>query len=67
MSLPAEVCRRWHLPEGGSVEIADLGNALLVMPGGRHSPRGWLAEATEEAGGYPTLTNKVETEEPDLA
>lgn len=67
MSLPAEVCRRWHIAEGGSVEIADLGNALLVMPGGRHSLRGLLAEAIEEAGGYPTLTDRVATEEPELA
>ena len=67
ISLPSEVCRRWHLTEGGSVEITDLGSALLVTPEGRHSLRGLLAKVIEEAGGYPTLANKVATEEPGLA
>jgi len=29
MAIPAEARRRWNINEGGSVEVADLGDALL--------------------------------------
>jgi AbrB family looped-hinge helix DNA binding protein len=35
MALPAEARRRWNLTEGGEVEIADLGAALVIVPAGR--------------------------------
>lgn len=34
MSLPAAVRRRWHLEEGGSVEVLDLGFGVLTLPAG---------------------------------
>lgn len=34
LSLPAEVRRRWGIESGGQVEIADLGESLLIVPGG---------------------------------
>jgi len=34
MSLPAAVRRRWHLEEGGSVEVLDLGFGVLTVPAG---------------------------------
>jgi AbrB family looped-hinge helix DNA binding protein len=34
LSLPAEARRRWGLEEGGPVEIVDLGDAALLVPGG---------------------------------
>lgn len=34
MSLPAAVRRRWHLEEGGSVEVLDLGFGVLTLPSG---------------------------------
>ena len=34
-ALPAEARRRWTLKDGGSVEAADLGDALLIVPAGR--------------------------------
>jgi AbrB family looped-hinge helix DNA binding protein len=34
MSLPAGIRRRWGIEEGGQVEIADLGESLLIVPGG---------------------------------
>ena len=67
MSFPADTRHRWHLTDGGSVEVADLGAALIIVPAGRGGLRSMLAAAIEEAGGYPTLARRVADEEPDLA
>ncbi len=67
MALPAEVRRRWNLGDGGSVEVADLGNALLIVPAGRGGLRALVSEAIEGAGGYGKLVARVSAEEPDLA
>ena len=67
MALPAEARKRWNFGEGGTVEIADLGGALLVVPAGRGGLRALMREAIEEAGGYTTLANAVAADEPDLA
>lgn len=34
MSLPAEARRRWKLAEGGDVGYLDLGDSILIVPGG---------------------------------
>lgn len=34
MSLPATVRRRWHLEDGGEVEVIDLGFGVLTLPVG---------------------------------
>lgn len=34
MSLPAAVRRRWHLENGGSVDVIDLGFGVLTLPAG---------------------------------
>ena len=34
MSLPAEARHRWGLDEGGRVGYLDIGDALLLVPGG---------------------------------
>jgi bifunctional DNA-binding transcriptional regulator/antitoxin component of YhaV-PrlF toxin-antitoxin module len=67
MALPAEARRRWALTDGGTVEIADLGDALLVVPAGRGGLRAMLRDAIDEAGGYATLAADVAADEPDLA
>ena len=67
MALPAEARRRWNLIEGGSVEIADLGASLLIVPAGRGGLRELLRQAIEGAGGYAKLAADVATEEPELA
>ncbi|MHB1923920.1 MAG: AbrB/MazE/SpoVT family DNA-binding domain-containing protein [Acidimicrobiales bacterium] len=67
MSLPAEARRRWNLSQGGSVEVADLGSALLIVPAGRGGLRALLRAAIDEAGGYASLAEAVAGEEPDLA
>lgn len=35
MSLPAAVRHRWHLEEGGKVDVVDLGFGVLTVPGGQ--------------------------------
>ncbi len=67
MALPAEARRRWKLNDGGSVEVADLGGALLIVPAGRGGLKALLREAIEEAGGYAKLAAEVAANEPDLA
>jgi AbrB family looped-hinge helix DNA binding protein len=67
MALPAEARRRWNLDKGGTVEIADLGDALLIVPAGRGGLRALLRTAVEDAGGYAKLAKVVATDEPDLA
>jgi hypothetical protein len=67
MALPAEARRRWEFIEGGVVEIADLGNALLVVPAGHGGLRAMLRSSIEEAGGYAKLAAEVAADEPDLA
>ncbi len=67
MALPAEARRRWNLVQGGAVEIADLGDALVIVPAGRGGLRALLLEAVEAAGGYGALVAKVAADDPDLA
>jgi AbrB family looped-hinge helix DNA binding protein len=67
MALPAEARHRWDLDQGGTVEVADLGGALLIVPAGRGGLRTLLREAVESAGGYATLVADVVGDEPDLA
>ena len=67
MALPAEARRRWNLDKGGTVEIADLGGALLIVPAGRGGLRALLRLAVEDAGGYAALAEAVATDEPELA
>ncbi len=35
LSLPAAVRRRWHLVDGGQVEVIDLGFGVLTVPAGQ--------------------------------
>jgi AbrB family looped-hinge helix DNA binding protein len=67
MALPAEARRRWNLTEGGAVEVADLGDALVIVPAGRGGLRAMLLDAVQAAGGYESLAAKVATDDPDLA
>lgn len=67
MALPAEVRRRWNLDEGGSVEVADLGDSLLIVPAGRRGLRALLRAAIEDTGGYAKLAKAGAVDEPDLA
>lgn len=67
MALPAAARRRWNMLAGGSVEVADLGDALIIVPAARGGLRALLGDAVEEAGGYGELVSGVAADEPDLA
>ena len=67
MALPAEARRRWHLSDGGSVEVADLGDALLIVPAGRGGLRSMLREAIREGPEDIPAGRPVAAEDPDLA
>jgi AbrB family looped-hinge helix DNA binding protein len=65
MALPADARRRWNLSEGGTVEIADLGDAIVIVPASRGGLRSMLNDAV--AGGYASLVSKAVAEDSDLA
>ena len=67
MALPAEARRRWEMSGGGTVEVADLGDALLIVPSGQGGLRALLRDSILEAGGYGQLAAEVAADEPDLA
>jgi bifunctional DNA-binding transcriptional regulator/antitoxin component of YhaV-PrlF toxin-antitoxin module len=67
MALPADARRRWNLDKGGTVEIADLGDVLLIAPAGRGGLRALLRRSVEDAGGYANMAKEVAAEEPELA
>lgn len=67
MALPAEARRRWNLTEGGAVEVADLGDALVIVPAGRGGLRALVRAAIDDAGGYGVLAATVAHEDPELA
>jgi hypothetical protein len=67
MALPADARRRWELSEGGAVDIADLGEALIIVPAGQGGLRSMVRSAVDDAGGYTSLAEKVAALEPDLA
>ncbi len=45
MSLPASARHRWGLDEGGDVGYLDLGDALVLVPGGVDRLRAALLDA----------------------
>ncbi len=51
--------------DGGTVEIADLGHALLVVPAGT-SLRSMLQQSIDEAGGYHALVDSVADDDSEL-
>src|SRR5450759_2068153 len=63
MALPADARHRWELDEGGTVEIADLGDALLIVPAGRGGLRNLLRGSIDDAGGYAKLAAEVAADE----
>ena len=67
MALPAEARHRWGLGDGGSVEVADLGDAIVIVPSGSGGLRSILRAAIDEAGGYAALAERAAADDPDLA
>jgi hypothetical protein len=66
MSLPAGTRRRWRITDGGDVAYLDLGDALLIVPGGVSALRKRLLEGVTAADwehaaagfGDPELANE---------
>ena len=50
MSLPASTRHRWGLDEGGEVGYLDIGDAVLLVPGGVDRLRAALIDAVSDAG-----------------
>ncbi len=48
MSLPASTRRRWGLVDGGDVGYLDLGDAVILVPGGAAALRRQLFEAVTD-------------------
>lgn len=66
LTLPVETRRRWGIAAGGTVEIADLGDAVVVVPTGRGELRSMRSQAIAEADGYGPLVRRIVASEPDL-
>jgi bifunctional DNA-binding transcriptional regulator/antitoxin component of YhaV-PrlF toxin-antitoxin module len=63
MSLPASARHRWHLDDGGPVEVIDLGFGVLTVPKGTaHRLLGDLVSREDHDAFVRTLTG-----DPDLA
>jgi bifunctional DNA-binding transcriptional regulator/antitoxin component of YhaV-PrlF toxin-antitoxin module len=48
MSLPAQTRHRWGLDAGGQVGYLDIGDAVVLIPGGIKKLRGRLIDAVSE-------------------
>jgi bifunctional DNA-binding transcriptional regulator/antitoxin component of YhaV-PrlF toxin-antitoxin module len=49
MSLPASARHRWGLDEGGEVGYLDVGDAVVLVPGGVDQVRAALLDAVSDA------------------
>lgn len=49
MSLPAATRRRWGLDDGGDVGYLDIGEAVVIVPGGIDEIRRLLFDTVSEA------------------
>lgn len=66
MSFPAAARRRWRLEKGGRVGYLDLGDAVVILPGGLEKVRRKLLETiteedwrvASEGFGDPDLANE---------
>jgi hypothetical protein len=66
MSLPAAARHRWRLDDGGEVGFLDLGDAVVIVPGGVQRLRRVLLDAVtdddwqqaSEGFGDPDLANE---------
>lgn len=47
LSLPAKARHRWHLDGGGEIGAIDLGDAVLLVPGGEDGARKSFRAAVE--------------------
>ena len=67
MALPAEARRRWNLVDGGTVDVADLGTVIIIVPADHGGLRSVLGAAIGDAGGYGVLAERVASADPELS
>jgi hypothetical protein len=63
MALPAQARHRWDLDQGGAVGWIDLGDAVVLIPGGLDRLRREILghadwDAAKEGFGDPELANQ---------
>ena len=63
MSMPAAVRHRWHLDDGGPVDVIDLGFGVLTVPAGQ--ARRLLSDLLSRAD-HAAFVDSL-SEDPDLA
>ena len=63
LSLPAPARHRWNLNEGGEVGAIDLGDCVVIMPGGVDEIRRAFAVAVSD-GAYEAAVADID--DPDL-
>jgi len=56
MSLPSSARHRWGLDAGGDVGYLDLGEAIVIVPGGPDQLRNALLDAVTDADWSQTRT-----------
>jgi bifunctional DNA-binding transcriptional regulator/antitoxin component of YhaV-PrlF toxin-antitoxin module len=66
MALPAATRRRWGLEHGGTVEVHELGDVVVITRSRPGGVRAILREAIADAGGYAALAREVGDDDPDL-
>lgn len=47
MSLPASARKRWNIEDGGEIGFVDIGDAIVLVPGGTRRLRAQLLDAVE--------------------
>ncbi len=62
LSLPAPARHRWNLGAGGELGALDLGDAVLLIPGGAEAARLALADAVAD-GRYQSAVDEIEDPE----
>ncbi len=63
LSFPASARHRWGIADGGDVEVFDLGEAVVILPGTAGTSKRALAAALTSAR-YQTY--RSELQDPDL-
>ena len=56
LSLPAAARHRWGLSEGGVIGFLDIGDAVVLVPGGVHALRAELIDALDEQDWHSATT-----------
>lgn len=63
LSLPSAARHRWGIEDGGELGVLDLGDAVLLVPGGAGAARAALGAALAE-GRYGAAVSEIT--DPDL-